>query len=77
LALADLTLELVMFLYELYRLHQLDKQSVDVVVRYSETKRREIFYAKYFKIAMVTLSASFIGILVMSMTLPSKDCLQK
>jgi hypothetical protein len=76
-ALVDLTIELVMFLYEVYRLHQLDKQSVDVVVRYSETKRREVFHKKYFKIAMAMLTASFIGILIMSMTLPQKDCLKK
>ena len=43
----DLVLELVMFLYELAKLHHLEKQAVSVVVRYSELERRKIFAKKY------------------------------
>ena len=32
----DLILESAMFFYELYKLHHLEKQSINVVVRYSE-----------------------------------------
>lgn len=35
-AIADISLELFMFIYEVYRLRNLSKQSIDVVVSYSE-----------------------------------------
>jgi hypothetical protein len=40
LALLDWVLEFLMFLVEVYRLNHLDTQSVDVIVRFSEEKRR-------------------------------------
>ena len=66
-----------MFVYEVYRLNQLDKQSVDVVVRYSETKRRAVYGLKYLKIGIVIFSVSFVATLALSLTLPYKDCLAK
>lgn len=38
--LIDITLEFFMFLYELMKLHHLEKQAINVVVRYSEHERR-------------------------------------
>lgn len=43
----DLILESAMFFYELYKLHHLEKQSINVVVRYSEPERRKKFAHKY------------------------------
>ena len=34
--LLELVLELVMFIYELIKLHHLERQSINVVIRYSE-----------------------------------------
>lgn len=33
---ADIWLEFIMFCYEMYQLHQLERQSINVVVRYDE-----------------------------------------
>lgn len=35
-----------MFVYELVKLHHLEKQAINVVVRYSEPERRKIFGKK-------------------------------
>ena len=43
----DLLLESAMFFYELYKLHHLEKQAINVVVRYSEPERRRKFATKY------------------------------
>ena len=77
LQLADLILEFFMFIFEVYRLRNLSKQSVDVVVKFDEEKRRKIFYHTYFKRAITSLSLFVIPILVMSVTLPAKSCKQQ
>ena len=38
---AELIIELIIFLYELYKLHDLEKHSINMVVRYSEQERRQ------------------------------------
>lgn len=43
----DIWLEFIMFCYELYQLHQLEKQSINVIVRYSEPERRKMYASKY------------------------------
>ena len=43
----DLVLESAMFFYELYKLHHLEKQAINVVVRYKEPERRKKFAKKY------------------------------
>lgn len=45
--LLELVLELVMFIYELIKLHHLERQSINVVIRYSEQDRRRKFAKKY------------------------------
>ena len=45
--LAELVLEFFIFLYELYKLHNLERHSINMVVRYSEKDRRKMFAAKY------------------------------
>jgi len=72
LALADISLELLMFIYEVYRLRNLSKQSVDVVVRYSEEKRRAVYHARYFKIAITSFTIAFVSCLILSLLLPEK-----
>ena len=71
-ALADISLELFMFLYEVYRLRNLSKQSVDVVVRFSEEKRRAVYASRYFKLSSISYSVAVVAILVLSFTLPQK-----
>lgn len=53
--LAELILEFFIFFYELYVLHNLEKQSINMVVRYSEKERRQMFAAKYACFALVWL----------------------
>ena len=43
----DLVLESAMFFYELFKLHHLEKQAINVVVRYKEPERRKKFATKY------------------------------
>jgi len=70
-AIADISLELFMFIYEVYRLRNLSKQSIDVVVSYSEEKRRQFFYRRYFGAAMTSLSLVIVTILALSFLLPA------
>lgn len=72
--LGDLVLEFFMFLFEVYRLRNLSKQSVDVVVKFNEEKRRSIFYHTYFKRAITYLSLFVIPVLVLAIALPPKQC---
>ena len=76
-ALLDITFELIIFLYEVYRLHQLSKQSIDVVVRYNEEKRRAVYASKYLKLSTITLSVGVVFIIIISVLLPTKGCLEK
>ena len=47
LLIADLVLEVVMLIYEMIKLHQLEKQGLEGIGRYSEQERRQKFAAKY------------------------------
>jgi len=71
-AIADISLELFMFIYEVYRLRNLSQQSIDVVVTYSEEKRRQVFYRRYFGAAITSLSLVIVPVLALSFLLPAK-----
>ena len=73
-AVADISLELFMFIYEVYRLRNLTKQSIDVIVTYSEEKRRSIYHKRYFGVAMTSLSVIVASVLALSFLLPPKVC---
>lgn len=45
--LSDLVFEFIMFCYELYKLHHLEKQAINVIVRFDEAERRKMFAKKY------------------------------
>ena len=51
--LAELILEFFIFIYELYILHNLERHSINMVVRYSEYDRRKIFAYKYACFALI------------------------
>ena len=61
--LGDIILEFCMFCYELYKLHHLEKQAINVVVRYNEPERRK-YYAKRYGCRVLfwlgAIAASFI-----------------
>jgi len=46
-----------MLVYEVYKLKMLEKQNVDVVVRYSEEKRRAVYSKKFLTVSMSCLAA--------------------
>lgn len=68
-------LEFIMFLYEVYRKHNLSKQSVDIIVQYDEDKRRHLYSQRYFTVAISTLSFLIVLTMIVSLTLPPKECL--
>jgi hypothetical protein len=69
-ALGDISLELFMFIFEVYRLRNLSKQSIDVIVKYSEEKRRKIYNRRYFTVATTTMSVVIVGVLALFFLLP-------
>ena len=60
----DLIFEMVMFGFELCQLHNLTRDRIDVVVKYSEEQRRIVYAAKYFKMAIGSLSVLVVALLV-------------
>lgn len=68
----DLCLELVMYLYECYRKHHLSKQSIDVIVRFNEEKRRKVYSRRYFNTAITSVSIAIVPIIALSFVLPEK-----
>jgi len=75
--LADLLLESFMLIYEIYKLHVLEKQSVDVIVRYSEEKRRAVYARKYFAISMSCLAVIVATTIGIYFYLPDRECRKK
>ena len=66
--LADIILEFAMFCYELYKLHHLEKQALNVIVRFSEVERRKKFAKRYairFLIWLCAIIVSFILVQVL------------
>ena len=58
----DLILEFVMYLFEIYKLNQLSQSSVDVVVRFSEKRRRKAFGHKYMVRTSIWLVLWMVGV---------------
>ena len=77
LALLDLVVELVILLCEVYKLHQLRKQSLGVAVVLSEVNKRKEFSKKYSKVAVTGTTLSLIVFLILSFKLPKFKCLEK
>lgn len=74
-ALADLSLELMMFVYEVYRLRHLTR--VDCIVKFDEEQRRTIYGHKYLKRSLSALSVTVVGCLILTMLLPAKQCRER
>ena len=60
----DLVLEFVMYIFEIYKLNQLSQSSVDVVVRFSEKRRRKAFAQKYCTRVTIWLLLILIGLAI-------------
>ena len=73
-ALADLSIELMMFIYEIYRLRYLTR--VDCLVKFDEEQRRSIYGQRYFKFSITLMSITVVGCLILTMLLPIKHCRQ-
>ena len=75
--LVDIFFELIMFIFEVYKKQKLAKESVDVVVTLDEEKKRSLYYNRYFKIAVSGFSFAVVANLVLSLTIPSKMCMER
>lgn len=75
LLMADLALEFVMFVYEMIKLHQLEKQGVNVIIRYSEQERRLKFAKKYACRTMFWLVFIFASFLLAQFFIDPVTCL--
>jgi len=74
LALADTLLELMIFAYEVFRLRHLEKENVDVVVRFSEMERRVVYAKRYLSVGTLSNSLILIGVLISYVAMPAKQC---
>lgn len=72
--LADLLLEMLMFCFEIYKLHNLERQSVDVVVRFSEERRRKVYAQRYFNMGNFCVVALAAASVALAFVLPSRNC---
>ena len=70
----DLILEFIMYLFELYKLNQLSQSSVDVVVRFSEKRRRRAFAQKYIARTATWLLLALIGIMICIIAVKEQKC---
>ena len=70
----DLVLEFIMYLFEVYKLNQLSQSSVDVVVRFSEKRRRRAFAYKYIARTGVWLLLALIGMMICLIAVKKQDC---
>jgi len=68
--LADIILEFIIFCFELYKLHHLEKQALNVVVRYSEPERRRK-YAKRYSIRVCLWLTAILASLILAQTFVS------
>lgn len=72
--LGDLILEFVMFVYELVKLHNLEKQAVNVLVRYTEAERRRMFAKRYACRTCTWLIVIAIGFLLVQLSVSQVGC---
>ena len=63
-----------MYLFELYKLNQLSQSSVDVVVRFSEKRRRRAFAKKYIARTTTWLLLVLIGIVICIIAVKEQKC---
>ena len=70
----DLILEFVMYLFEIYKLNQLAQSSVDIVVRFSEKRRRRIFARKYMIRTLIWLLLIVIGLGITTLVVKEQKC---
>ena len=70
----DLLLEFIMYLFELYKLNQLSQSSVDVVVRYSEKRRRKAFSRIYITRTSIWMLLIFLGLVAASFLVSEQKC---
>lgn len=74
--LAELVIEFFIFLYELYKLHNLERHSINMVVRYSETDRRKIFATQYACFSLIWMLTIVIGAAIGLFLVSKQTCLQ-
>ena len=73
----DLILEFIMYLFEIYKLNQLAQSSVDIVVRFSEKRRRRIFARKYMIRTLIWLLLIVIGLGITTIVVKEQKCESK
>jgi hypothetical protein len=73
-AFGDILFELLMFCFEIYKLHNLERASVDVVVRFSEEKRRKVYAARFFKVSNICIAILAACCVACGILLPARQC---
>ena len=63
-----------MFVYELVKLHNLEKQAVNILVRYTEAERRRMFAKRYACRTFTWLIVIAIGFLLVQLSVSQVDC---
>lgn len=73
--LGDILFEMFGFIYEVWRLHNLERTAVDLIVRFSEEKKREIFACRYLTISMIFISLVCASTYALTLVVPARECL--
>lgn len=76
-ALLIIIFELIIFIYEVCRLHQLKKKNIDVLVRFSEEKKRKFFANKYLRLSTISGVVAVALCIALCQILPAKECPEK
>ena len=70
----DLIFEMIMYGFELCQLHNLTRERIDVIVKYSEEQRRIVYGAKYAKLAILTLSVFLVALITTLIMVEPLSC---
>ena len=73
--LAELILEFAMFIYEMVKIHQLEKHGLQGIGKYSEQERREKFAFQYMRSAFTWLVVILVGFFLCFFFVEQVDCL--
>ena len=75
LLLAELILEFFMFIYEMIKIHQLEKHGLEGIGRYSEQERRQRFAVQYMKSSLIWLAIVLAGFFIAFFFVDQVQCL--
>lgn len=71
----DIVFEVTSLIYEVWRLHTLERQNVDIVVRLTEEKKRQVFGCRYLTLSLIWLTLLCLTTYGLIMVVPQRECL--